>query len=399
MTEKAIEINLSALKKNWAVLSLILIFLLSFYVRTYTFHYNYLLNVDSYFEYRYMNFIVKYGEIPDKDYYMVVPEGLPTQGNRVDIPYQWLGAYMYFITRVVFPGMELWQFLIYLPALIASLMVIPAYYIGKCIYDKKAGVLLAFFMVFNQNIFMRSIGGDPDTDAIVMLLPLITMALFLLAFKSLEKENKPFNKKAIVLSMLSGAFLAVFAYTWVGYWYMLYLIAGFVFLKIVVDMITSFGKARKRETLKSNIPLIANFALFLLVFFAITLPVYSFDPFSFIGATHLKAETGKYPNVFVSVQEMMTGGDYKETIQRAGTTFFFLTFVMCLPYLLITYLKSRKHLDTALLILIWSCGALFAAVFAVRFGILLAIPISLGSAIVLAKIWRMALGEDKEIFE
>lgn len=435
MTEKTFEINLKGFAKHWALLSIIFIFLLSFSVRTSSFNYNYLLNVDSYFQYRYIGFVEKYGEIPPVDYYMSVPEGLITQGDRVDIPYHWVGGYSYLLTRIFFPGMELWQFLVYFPALLACLMVIPAYYIGKILFDKKAGVILAFLISFNQNIFMRSIGGDPDTDAFVILLSLITMALFLFAFKEAEKINSAIERKSLIstirsgiliywkvilLSASSGILLTIFAYSWVGYWYIFYIIIGYVTLKVVVEIFLAIlsGKAFS-DSLKKEWPLIFNI-LVLVVVVLFTLPLAgpllghgdmkrgygdlnpfspSFNPFPFIGATELKAETGNYPNVFVSVQEMMSGGDYRETANRAGIGFFAITLLICIPYLLITYWKNKKHLDTALLISLWFFGAFFAATFAVRFGILLAIPVSIGTAIVIAKIWRLALGEDKEIFE
>ena len=247
-------------------------------------------------------------------------------------------------------------------------------------------------------------GGDPDSDAIVLLLPLIIIALFLFAYKRSEICKKIFDKKVILYSALTGLFLAILAYTWVSF-HVAYLITGFVFLKILTDFLTSFfEKGDLKETMKKQMPLLLSYLLITVIFFLLTVPAFGID---FIASTikgpfssmEMKAETGNFPNVYVSVAEMMTGGTIRDIAQRVGVLFFFLTFVCCLPYLVGTYMKTRKHIDTAILILLWAGGTLYASMVAVRFGILLATPLCLGSAIVLAKLWRLVLMEDKELFE
>ena len=272
------------------------------------------------------------------------------------------------------------------------------------IYDKRAGLFTSFLVVFSPAIMSRTMGGDPDSDAIVLLLPLIIIALFLFVYKRSEICKKIFDKKVILYSALTGLFLAILAYTWVSF-HVVYLITGFVFLKILTDFLTSFfEKGDLKETMKKQMPLLLSYLLITVIFFLLTVPTFGIDfiattikgPFS---SMEMKAETGNFPNVYVSVAEMMTGGTIRDIAQRVGVLFFFLTFVCCLPYLVGTYMKTRKHIDTAILILLWAGGTLYASMVAVRFGILLATPLCLGSAIVLAKLWRLVLREDKELFE
>jgi len=396
-----VEINLSFVKKYWVTLTVIGIMLFSFYIRTFNFHYQYLLNVDSYWQYRYMNYIVERGSLPPVDPLMTAPVGSPISKM---VFYHYLGAYSYMFFRFFIPGLELWKFLVYFPALLISLGAIPAYYIGKTIYDKRAGLFTSFLVVFSPAIMSRTMGGDPDSDAIVLLLPLIIIALFLFAYKRSEICKKIFDKKVILYSALTGLFLAILAYTWVSF-HVAYLITGFVFLKILTDFLTSFfEKGDLKETMKKQMPLLLSYLLITVIFFLLTVPAFGID---FIASTikgpfssmEMKAETGNFPNVYVSVAEMMTGGTIRDIAQRVGVLFFFLTFVCCLPYLVGTYMKTRKHIDTAILILLWAGGTLYASMVAVRFGILLATPLCLGSAIVLAKLWRLVLMEDKELFE
>jgi asparagine N-glycosylation enzyme membrane subunit Stt3 len=264
---------------------------------------------------------------------------------------------------------------------------------------------MAFLVVFNPAIFMRSLGGDPDSDAMVMLIQLIAMALFMFSYKAAHEsdEKRLISTRAAVFSVLAGLAMTAFALTWVGYWYMFYLITGVVLATIAVDAARrgSFGPM---AIWKASKGMLISYALMAVIFFAASSafhgPGFTWatirEPFA---SLQMKVESGDFPNVYVSVQEMMAGGTVSEIIQRAGTIFFFLTFILCIPYLIGSYISKRKHADTMILILLWAMGALFATLTAVRFSILLAIPISLGSAIVLAKIWRMALGEDKGLFE
>lgn len=404
--KKSFEINLNigVITRNWHIPVLIAIFLLSFYVRTFNFHYPYLLNVDSYFQYRYIGYVAE-GGIPVTDTLMLSPTGqLTSLDTGVSNIYHYIGGYSYLIAKAFFPGLELWVYLIYFPAILAGLMVIPSYFIGKILYDRKAGVLLAFLVAFSPAIFMRSIGGDPDTDSIVMLMPLLVMMFFLMAFSSMQKEKKINSIKTLSLSAVTGILTGAYALTWVGFWYILFLIGGFFACILAIE---AFRLYRKKE-IKKFVPekgyIIANLLVILLFFSVVTIPVYGIgfvqrtlsQPFA---ATNLKAETGDFPNVFVSVQEMMAGGSLKEIVQRAGPVFFFLTYVICLPYMIGSYFYKKRHMETMILISLWSIGSLFATIFAVRFSILLAIPLSIGSAIILAKIWRMVLGQDKDLFE
>ena len=95
--------------------------------------------------------------------------------------------------------MQLWEFLIWFPAVLAALMAIPMYFIGKILYDRKAGILAAAFFVFDTAIISRTLGGDPDSDGIVLILPLIIIVLFLYTYKTAEEGLK---KKTIIFSLL-----------------------------------------------------------------------------------------------------------------------------------------------------------------------------------------------------
>ncbi len=397
----------SFLKKYWPAFAIAAIIVFGVYVRVLDYRWPYLRNIDSYLFYRQMDDITKGGPLPDYDPLILAP-----YGHHYDFfpwPYQYLGAYSYMFTKLFISDLQLWQYLIYFPPLLAALMAIPMYYIGKTLYDRKAGVLAAFFIVFDIGIMSRSLGGDPDSDAIVMLLPLIIMALFLMAYKHVE-TRKIIDKKAILLSVLTGVFLGIWAFSWSGWWYVVWILTGFLLLKLVFD----YMKIRKpKEFFKTSKPLLAVFGISMAVYFMIAVPIYgpmhivqtATGPFTF-GS--IKAENWEFPNVFVSVAELQESGDVKSIIQRTSAISFdqnpvamlvspFFLMVYSLVYLVYSYIKKRQHLDTMVLLIIWFIGPLIATMAAVRFSILFSAPIAIGSAIFLSKIYRMISGEDKKL--
>jgi asparagine N-glycosylation enzyme membrane subunit Stt3 len=408
--QKEIIINLTWFKRNYTAIILIMIILLSFWLRTFNFHYNWLLNVDSYFHYRYMKYIAS-GEVENLTLIrdnMLINATYPLYDPLMEAPngrifrpnfYHYIGAYSYLIAKMILPNLQLWIFLIYFPVLLISLCAIPAYYIGKTLYDKRAGLLTAFLFLFNPSILARTMGGDPDNDCWVLLLPLVTLAFFLLANKYSEEKKM---KQALIYSLLSGVFFAVLAYSWV-YWHVFYLITGFVILKIIISVILEYLSGKK-ITLKDYKPLIAIYFTTIITFFLFTVPIIGtvVIKHSFLGplqALQLKAETGEFPNVYVSVAEMMQGGDVKTIAARVGTPLFFFSMVCFLPYAIASFIFRRKHLDTLIFVTLWILGFLYASIFAIRFTIFLVFPLSLASAIFLIKLLRLANGEDKEILE
>ncbi|MCX6818580.1 MAG: hypothetical protein NT129_01105 [Candidatus Aenigmarchaeota archaeon] len=393
------------LKKYWTAIAVIIIVFLGFYVRVDGYSLPYLRNIDSYAFYRQINDIVKNGVFSLHDDLILAPDGLDRQ---LDIfPYQYLGAYSYMFIRIFIPGLELWRYLIYFPALLAALLAIPMYFIGKTLYDKKAGVLAAFFIVLDISIMSRSLGGDPDTDAITILMALLSMAIFLKTYKYLN-EKKKLDKKGLIYTVLTGVTLGIFSHTWVGYWYVVWLITGLILLKFITDSAILKSIKTAWHTIKhvfySYLLIMAILILlFIIPFYGISSVISIFSgPIEFQS---IKTEEGReFPNVYVSVAEMQESGGIKDIIERTSaiggiaillSPFFLMIYAIL--YLVYSFYKTHKHIDTVILLLIWFIGPLSATIIAVRFSILFAAPMAIGSSILLSKILRMITGEDKKI--
>lgn len=442
------------LSRHYAIIAVFLIIIMSMQVRLTDYHWPYLRNIDSYMFYREMDEIVQNnGVYPSKDIYVRAPEG-EERGIQL-YPYQHVGAYSYMFFRTFFPNLKLWEFLIYFPVLLASLMALPMYYIGRVLYDKKAGILAAFFVVFDTALISRTLGGDPDSDAIVSLVPLIVMAVFLATYKYIEMK-KALDKKAIFYTVLTGIVLGVWSHTWVGYWYVVWIITGVLALRFLFDVVTS----RKISTAWNNSKhQIISYAIyisilsfvFILPFFGLSRVVYTFTgPIDFQS---IKNEEGnQFPNVGVSVAELQGSGNLIDILQRTYAVnlsnplvlvispFFLMIyallylayssinkkhkldnltviglwialpllivfislrltlalaffFVILLSLMIIFYseFSNRQRFDSFLMLSIWFLGPMLATIVAVRFSVLFSPPIAIGAGILFSKLINMAM--------
>lgn len=418
--------TLPTLKRYWPAIAILALISLSMYIRLFGFftpdggtRWPYLRNIDSYWFYRHMNSVVENGgTLPAQDTLMLAPYGTPLGLSL----YYYIGAWAFMLVSGL-SSIQLWQFLAWLPALFAALMVIPTYYIGKTLYDRKAGVLTALFMVFASPFMSRSLGGDPDSDAIVMLFAIGTIAAFLIMNKHLNRERM-FAKKNVLLAGLVGLVLALFAYTWSGYWFAIWIIGSFIVLKVLLDF---FLHRKHREdhvrlVWKHTKGLVVASLLALVVFWVLTVPHFGLGfagdfaaaPMSAILGGGYKGEAGQFPNVEVSIAELQAGGGAKDVaVNAAGLDMAagvsglplgvlmlvspFLLTLICFVYLGYAYYKRREHLDTLLFMGSWFFGFMFASMIAVRFTIFLAPVYAICSGIILAKLWRVSTGEDRSL--
>ncbi len=385
---------LAFLSKRWVIIALVVIMILGMYIRLIDYRWPYLRNIDSYNFARDIEDIVNNGgALPARNELAQAPFGVDRVISQ-DF-YVYFSAYAYMFYHIFSQGTSLFQFLIWFPAFLAALMAIPMYFLAKTLYDRKAGVLAAAFIMFDASIIARTLGGDPDSDGIVLLMPLVVMALFVVAHKiSLEQG---FRKKTIVLSIAAGLALTAWYYTWSGFWFVVWLITGFVFLKIV----TSFIKTKNaRQTLHNYRSPIFSYVIIILLFFAFTVPVFGVNPIVStitgpIQFPEIKSEARTFPNVYVSVAELQNPSDAKEIINRIGSPFFLMIF--CIIYLLFSFIKKRQHLDTIILLAIWFVGPFLATLVAIRFTILFSAPVAIAAGILFSKLFRLASGEDKNM--
>lgn len=123
----------------------------------------------------------------------------------------------------------------FLPALYGALLVIPVYYIGKTLFNRKAAIIAAMLIPLIP-IHISSGHGSAyslyDHDSLVILLFSIT---FMFLLMSLKEKNA---KRSTIYAVLSGVFVASISMTWVSAQYVYALIAVYAIVQMVMDIFT-----------------------------------------------------------------------------------------------------------------------------------------------------------------
>lgn len=100
----------------------------------------------------------------------------------------------------------------FIPPILASLTIIPVYFIGKSIFNKWVGVIAGVLVSIIPSEFLgRSIVGNVDHHVLESLL-LTTIALFIILALKLRHEPK----KSVIYSSIAGLCLACYLCTWIG---------------------------------------------------------------------------------------------------------------------------------------------------------------------------------------
>ena len=392
---------------------ILLIMLLSIFFRLDGFDYEYLRNVDSYFFERQINLILEYGILPEEDSVgalapkIVAPEEMFSSPFKFDEAYSYvyvyLGAFLFIASKLFNPLITLFDFLVIYPTIVMAFAAIPVYYLVKRIFDRRAGVLAAFFYLFDVQIFSRTLGGNPDSDPIILLLTVLLVATFLYGYQAM-KNYDAFSKQSIKYIILISVIILIYKLSWIGYWYSVWILMGFVVGKFLLDIY--HDKFDFKKSVEKNIEpfkgLLAILGLStILIFIFVNNPIFPIDN-NFLGDVFLGPlefnalkESEIYPNVFISISELQTGnlGAIIERLIISDSFAFilspFMTTIYILIYLFYTAL-SRKNTEAFILLSIWFLGALIATLTAVRFTIIMAAPISICAAIFWSKIFSLA---------
>jgi len=134
-----------------------------------------------------------------------------------------------------------------LPVLLGTLTIIPLYMAASSVFDKKTGLLGAFiFAVIPAHIYISRFGAV-DHHVAEALLSTAAYACFILALKIANKKNlslSSFKKisaekgliSPLVLSAVSGLFLALLIYTWIGAPVFVSFIVLYAFIQTTIDL-------------------------------------------------------------------------------------------------------------------------------------------------------------------
>ena len=151
----------------------------------------------------------------------------------------------------------------FVPALFGALLIFPVYFIGKMLFNKKAGLIGALFIALIP-IHLGSGHGSAyslfDHDSFNLLLYLLT---FMFLIKSIKEKD---STKSILYALLGGIPLASLSMTWVEAQYLYVIIAIYAIVQMFMDIFTS--KIEPRVARNSSIILISGYVISLPVIMA-----------------------------------------------------------------------------------------------------------------------------------
>jgi len=400
--EKEFSLDLSkilqSLNKHRTAISLLIllgIFYLSFSIRLTTVNQPYLLAADPHFWYRMTKYIAE-DNVPEYDPLRLHPEYI--KFNPGFFPYA--AAYSYKLVRF-FTGIDFYRFLFWFPAFVAALSVFPAFWIGKELHSNKAGLFAAFFIGFTPSFLSRSMAGFFDTDCMVILFSLLTVALFLSAYNRVDASNLK-KKSPIILSILAALSLSVFFFTWPGgSAYIPWLFIGLFFFHYLYRIVIAKGNNFKEKLKHSYLFFRGHLLVYIILFVSFicfTFPFQGFQPInSIIKVTTFfqtgKAEGGIFPNVWVSISEEMSAS-LTEVVMRVGTPIFIfgiIGLVILFLFFIFNFGKKASYPETFFFMFVWIAPTLYGSLWAIRFAQMLAIPMSICAGIALGVLFDLSI--------
>lgn len=235
-------------KNTWIALTLIAVFFLVLFFNTYfnltsNVAYNpegegfdkyYLSGPDPYYNMRHVKGTYETGRYPyytEKDPLLNYPRG--ARGGRAPLLNMLALGFSRFLTPFMSEIDAIGRSMQFIPALFGALLVFPVFFIGKKLFNWKAGLAGAFFLAIIP-IHIGSGHGSAyslfDHDSFNLLM-FFTTYLFLIL--SLKEKN---YQKSLLYAVLGGVSLAGLTMTWVDAQFLYVVITIYIFIQIVIDI-------------------------------------------------------------------------------------------------------------------------------------------------------------------
>ncbi|MDD3296347.1 MAG: STT3 domain-containing protein [Candidatus Omnitrophica bacterium] len=351
----------------------------------------FLLEVDPYCRLRFTRLILENGYPGNKieggkvyDTFMLAPLGSQVPSYRF---LYYLSAWLYRVPAIFIPALSLEAFVFYLPVFYAGLLFLILYLFCRHIFTKSSGILAVLFLGLSPAFISRSCAGWFDQDTLSLILPLLAVWSLAAGLKS----SKYF--KNIFLTILSALFLAVFAYTWIGWWFIYLTVIIFFIITILNKLILLHGR---QTTIKDLSDYLLSFVVFLVFSEVFCFTVAGLEPISSTYAA-IRENLGLgvsmtisiWPLVVYTVSEL-TPGDFRSIPVYTGGSFLFILAIAGFLWQYITRRKT-KQADSLILLTLWMFFMVFASLKGLRFTFFLCLPLSvflgLGLSEAAKKLW------------
>jgi dolichyl-diphosphooligosaccharide--protein glycosyltransferase len=185
--------------------------------------------LDTWFHYRMVSYILDLGYIPEIDPLASYPTGRPLW--RVDLlglPY--FIAYSYKLAGIT--GITVMDYMVAFPAIFTSLAAVPLYLLTKELFDEKIGLLAALFWQIIPSTLTRTHAGFVDKETLASVYIFLWLWLFVKSIKTFDLNNR----KTILTPVLAGIFMGLGAWTWGGASYFVLVISSSAFIYTILNL-------------------------------------------------------------------------------------------------------------------------------------------------------------------
>lgn len=347
----------------------------------------FLLEYDPYHWFRLVRNLVLYGIKGDNlirktqyDSFMLAPIGMKVDSRLHRNLHVYLSYFVFKLVSIFNKNISLMHFLFYMPVIISCLAIIATFFFCRSISNSYISSFFAATVLGLTPAFLqRSLAGWFDTDPYVILFSILPVWTFYLGLK-----QKAQFKKRLLFSVISGICVGLFSLTWDGWWYIFYLIifSMLFFLLNLFNLHLIKRKTEKKINLKTPMISLSLFILFSVIF------VYIFSgsevirnlisvPINFSFAKSY-LQNDFWPNTFLTVIELKEV-NFKNLFFNYREIFVFFLSIIYLIAALYYEKDNKGYKDKQFIIflfLIWISIVAFVSINAMRFSILLTLPLA-----------------------
>ncbi|MFH0877857.1 MAG: STT3 domain-containing protein, partial [Candidatus Omnitrophota bacterium] len=348
----------------------------------------YLVGIDSYYWLRLLRNLLEKGHIGDRVVQGVDVDDL--QGAPIDNAtrrnvHLWLGVLFYKIASLVQPQVPLEPVLFYIPIFLSCVIAVFSFFVAKKLGANDLGAFFAAMAINLSPFFMvRSVGEWFDTDIYNVFFPLLVFGTSLYAF-----DAKTLRKR-LGLCGLAALFLAFYASTWKGWWFIFDLMVasgGLFILNLHQSCAASADERRMIREQAINLGLLAVLgSLFVLVFNGVSVwKDFIAEPLR-LSAVLKVTSLAMWPNVYWTVAELGPA-EPADIIRSLGGYFIFFSGLFGLLYLGLWErgLRDARRGFGLLCLIFWISGVFYASMSVLRFILLLVVPVGLSFGLVISK--------------
>lgn len=184
---------------------------------------------DSYYHMRLIDTLTNnFPHLTYFDTYFQSPYGNTTVGNHF---FDWMISSINWIIGLGHPSQHLIDVIgVLIPVILASLVVIPVYFIGKTLFNKWVGLISAGLISILGGEFMgRSILGATDHHVAEVLFSTTCLMFLILAIKDTSKY------KFYLYAIFAGLFMGIYLLTWQGGLLFIVITLAYFVIQIIVN--------------------------------------------------------------------------------------------------------------------------------------------------------------------